>query len=75
MYNIIIDNDSITVDTKIVSATDILECIGEEPNDCVLVSVDNVIFKGDVDLSIYDQFKTVHPDFIPSYWLVGSTDR
>ena len=70
MYNITIDEDELSIPSRVYPAISILELIGEEPNDCVLVSIDNIVFRGDVDLSLYTKFKTIHPDFIPDYWEV-----
>lgn len=70
MYKIKIDSDTCYLKEKIADARSLLEAIGEEPNDCVLVSEDNVVFKGNVDLSINKTFKTAHPSFIPYYWQV-----
>ena len=68
MYNITVDNDKLSVPDRVYPAISILELIGEEPNDCVLVSLDNIVFRGDVDLSLHAEFKTIHQDFIPDYW-------
>jgi hypothetical protein len=70
MYEIKIDGDVITLKEKMVNARLVLEIIGEEPEDCELVSENNIVFKGAVDLSVHKKFKTVHPDFIPKCWLV-----
>lgn len=72
MYKITVDSDKITFKNKIVSATSILEQIGEEPNDCILVSTNNMVFKGNIDLSVYKKFVTVHPDYIGKDWKVVS---
>ena len=70
MYNITVDDYKLSIPNTLYSATSILELIGEETNDCVLVSMDNIVFRGDVDLSLHTTFKTVHPDYIPDYWKV-----
>jgi len=70
MYKIKIDEDEIKMKQKIVSVIEIMEIIGEEVTDCLLVSHDNIIFKSNVDISIHKKFKTVHPDFVMSYWQV-----
>ena len=70
MYNITVDDDELSIPDRVYPAISILELIGEEPNDCVLVSLNNLVFRGDVDLSLHTQFKTIHKDFIPDYWEV-----
>ena len=69
MYKIKIDSDDMTVQQKIITAKQLIELVGDEPNDCNLVSSEsNIIFNGNVDLSRYRTFQTMHPDFIPSSW-------
>lgn len=65
MYFVKIDDDIIKVANRNISATELIELVGEEPTDCVLVSLkDNIIFRKNIDLEKYRNFKTVHPDFI-----------
>jgi len=70
MYNITVDDDELSVPNRIYPAISILELIGEEPNDCELVSLDNIVFKGNVDVSVHKNFKTLHFDFIDDDWKV-----
>ena len=70
MYKIKIDSDKLTLLNRIVSAKSLIELVGDEPLDCVLASDNNIVFYGDVDLSKYKKFKTIHPDFISKDWNV-----
>lgn len=71
MYKITIDTDEVSIKKRFVSAHYLLDSVGEEVNDCVLLNKNRPYNLNEIiDLEEKKEFITRHPSFICSDLLI-----